>query len=191
MKRKTNPNSLAALEPYQWRPGTSGNPSGTRTGSWSVREHMLEMLGTEKTRSDLEVLLQDPNVPIAKHIAARRLVNAASSGRRFVVGKDGVTKPGALDPECGRDADRVLDRVDGKAVQKIEVTRRNEIDLPAMIREARAIAQQLGPVKVNAMIEGLQAKLAASEGHAIVDATATAIDDDPDAEALSKALDSV
>ena len=196
MKRKTNPNTLAALEPYKWRPGVSGNPKGTRSGSWSVREHMLQLLqqddeGKGHTRADLEAIAENPKSTGAKVIAARRLLNAMSSGKRFVIGKDGVMKEGSLDPECGRDADRVMDRTDGKAPQRIEVSHEQKIDLPAMIREAQAIARQLGPIKVNAMIEGLQAKLAASEGHALVDTTATPIDDDPDAEALSEALNSV
>ncbi len=55
MKRKTNPNSLVALEPYKWRPGVSGNPQGTRRGgSWTVRESVKQLLAAEDlTRGDL------------------------------------------------------------------------------------------------------------------------------------------
>ncbi len=178
-----HPQSLKNLTPRKsgqfQRKG--GNPRKRR-----VTIRMGEMLDAGVTVADLEVLVRNPNNLAVEMIAAQVLLTACTDPKRFVIGKDGKLRPAARDPECGRAADRVMDRLEGRAPQRIEVTRRTEgPSLPDVIREAQAIAKQLGPVKVNAMVEALQAKLAANEGHAIVDTTATAL---PVAQAMARTV---
>lgn len=67
-------------------------------------------------------------------------------------------------PLANADLERLLDRHVGRPKQSIEVTRKHEgPSLPDVIKEARAIAEQLGAVKVASMIERMEAEQSARD----------------------------
>jgi hypothetical protein len=65
--------------PTRWQPGTSGNPGGSRSaGAW-IGEWMNVLCG-EPSHALLAVIKNDDE-PVAKQIAARRLLGGRSEGR--------------------------------------------------------------------------------------------------------------
>ncbi len=117
------PHSLAALRPFP--PGVSGNPGGSRPGGAYVAEWLNQFLAESPdgepryARADLKAISNDPSASPAKAAAAGRVLRAMTRGERFVIGKDGETKPAALDPVPQRELDSILDRDLGRATERI------------------------------------------------------------------------
>ena len=110
-----------------WRKGESGNPEG-QGGAWSVTRWLsfflddapLERRGRPFTTQELMDVATDPEETPAKVLAARQILLAMEDPQRWVLDKDRNAKVGGYDPEPGRAFDRVLDRVEGKSVQRVE-----------------------------------------------------------------------
>lgn len=176
MTKGHHPNQLAGIRPHQFKPGVSGNPKGTvkRGDKWTAPQWLADWKGREITCADLEAIVKNRKTEHPYKVAAAvQALNGAKTGERWVLGKDGQLKIGALDPEPGRERERLSDRLVGKVRQEIQVTRINEgPSLPDVIREAMAIARQLGPVKVNAMIAGMKQQAEAASVCRMIDTTA-------------------
>ena len=88
-----------------------------------MSEHVSSLLaenadGTPRyTKADLEKIVEDEKAGPAEVIAAQWILNCMKDGKRWVVGKGGRLKPAALDPEPGRERERLGDRLEGKPTQ--------------------------------------------------------------------------
>ena len=102
--------SLAALanSPTTWRPGQSGNPSGTKTAGASYKEHINALAGKERTH--IASVARDQHAPAVQRMAAKTLLRALRDGYCKAV------------PMAANDLDRMADRTDGKPVQAVHVT---------------------------------------------------------------------
>ena len=223
-----HPNAIKNLKRFPR--GVSGNPSGSvRKGDkWTAPQWLADWKGREITCADLEAIVKNRKTEHPYKVAAAvQALNGAKTGERWVLDKDGTLKVGTIDPEPGRERERLSDRMVGKVRQEIQVTRINQPSLADLRQAALETARLLGPVVVNRMIERMQEKTA--KDHSIVNTTAEEVltaakntaaatvapadegdwsqegfnraaraaieslrePDDPDAEALSKALGSV
>jgi hypothetical protein len=72
------------------------------------------------TVAELEEVVKDPTQPPSRILAARRVLSACRDGRRYVKDKHGNVFEAGSDPEPGRDFDRIVDRMEGKPVARIE-----------------------------------------------------------------------
>ena len=120
-----HPNSLANLAP----PFASGpdNPQWERTsiGS-SIIKGMNQMSSWPQER--IRALADDESAPINKRLAAKSLVRSMS---------DDWAKNGK--PHAADDLDRVLDRTDGRAVQRVQVNTVETKDPDALRLELLAL----------------------------------------------------
>ena len=114
-----SPNSLANLTgpPY-------GAPGGGRSGRVSAGQSIIEHMNTMRDWPLLriEAVADDAAAGCSKRQAAKSLVRSMS---------DDWAKNGK--PHAADDLDRVLDRTDGKAVQRVQVDTR-EVKDPAALR---------------------------------------------------------
>jgi hypothetical protein len=118
---------------HRFQPGESGNPGGNRTaGAW-VAEHLNALVSAcergNLTAQDITRIRNDESESWARRTAAKLLLNALSEDEQA---------QGKLDP--GKDLDRIMDRTQGRAVQRAEV----HIDTPRapddLLAEARRAA---------------------------------------------------
>ena len=118
MARKMHPNSLANLaEPF----GKNGDhPGRPPNAGASIIEHINRMAMWDLSR--VQAAADDPKASCSKRQAAKSLVRSMS---------DEFAKNGR--PFAADDLDRVLDRTDGKPVQRVEVER-VEVKDPAALR---------------------------------------------------------
>lgn len=150
-RRKRNPNSNAALVPYQWKPGQSGNPRGRTTAGAAVGDWLNILCDVHDDgrpkyiRADIEAIVDDPNEAPAKVIAARQILHAMDSGEKFVRDRSGKLYPAGIDVNVGNAFDRVCDRTEGKPVARIHVQHHKAPDPAAMIAELRAALADLPP----------------------------------------------
>jgi hypothetical protein len=72
------------------------------------------------TVAELEEVVKDPTQPPSRILAAWRVLSACRDGRRYVKDKHGNVFEAGSDPEPGRDFDRIVDRMEGKPVARIE-----------------------------------------------------------------------
>ena len=94
-------NSLAAIEPYRFRAGQSGNPGGRAKGVVFPAEYLGSLVGM--TSDELEVIRDDTGEPASKRMAAGMIL-------------DGLD--GSISPRTRREAvAEVMDRTTGKAQQ--------------------------------------------------------------------------
>ena len=127
MSRGSNVNSRNNLRLNRWKPGQSGNPSGRPKGHVYPSNFLAGLLalhddGTPKyTEADLEAILKDPAAAPAMKLACRWIVTGLKSGERWVLGKDGKLKPGALDPTPLRALESLADRQEGRPTMKLEI----------------------------------------------------------------------
>ena len=140
-----HPNSLANLRP--WSPGQSGCPGGQRANGAYIAEWRNAMLAVNDdetpryTKADLEKIVEDDNAAPAKIIAARWILNCMLSGENWIVGKDGELMPARIDSEPGRERERLMDRIEGKPAQHVNVTQHPpslqslEAELGAMVAQ--------------------------------------------------------
>ena len=117
MARKMHPNSLANLaEPF----GLKGGPGRHKNAGASIIEHINRMSMWDLSR--VQAAADDPKASCSKRQAAKSLCRSMS---------DEFAKNGR--PFAADDLDRVLDRTDGKPVQRVEVER-VEVKDPAALR---------------------------------------------------------
>ena len=108
----------------RFEPGKSGNPGGSRKAGAYIRDWLNRL--AEWPLVELQRLVADPdNVPIAKLIAAQRLLDAAKSGS-----------------EGRANTELVIEHTDGKAVQRIETT---PVDNRSIQERMEALRKQLDP----------------------------------------------
>ena len=149
MPRGTHPNTRKALAEHAFKPGQSGNPAGRPSAGASIRDWLNIMC--EWTAKDLRVIAQDENEPAAKRAAAVRMLlscemNDLAAFSPFLEGKktlaelaeDGVdtskvksarVTPGPhgnsytieLHDRSGSEADRIMDRTEGKPKQAVDI----------------------------------------------------------------------
>ncbi len=140
-----HPSSLANLRP--WSPGQSGCPSGQRASGAYVAEWRNAMLGENDdgtaryTRADLEAVVADDAAPPAKIIAAVWILNCMKTGQNWVIGKDGKLMPARIDSEPGRERERLMDRIEGKPAQHVNVTQ-HAPSLQSLEAELRTMVAQ-------------------------------------------------
>lgn len=91
---------------YGFRKGESGNPAGRTPGIVHISEHIASLITL--TRGEVEAVLSDPLSPMARRIAARRILCADSDDR-----------------EAGQDFARLTDRLEGRPRTTIDVRQDN------------------------------------------------------------------
>jgi hypothetical protein len=102
-KRRISPASLAAIAPYSWQPGESGNPAGRPTKN-TVRGSLLEMLGKECQRDGekvtkaealarmvLDAAMGDKELKPTQLDAVRFLVEQIEGKPRQTIANEGVS----------------------------------------------------------------------------------------------------
>ena len=122
-RRGTHPRSLANLNP--WQPGQTGNPNGRRKGIVYAAEWMNAM--TDWPVEKVQAVLDDPDTPITKKTAARQLLKAVG------VNPDKAIPVPMTHKDEGDSADRVMDRTEGKPIQKTQVLIHDDRDLETQI----------------------------------------------------------
>ncbi len=144
--RGAHPNSVANLRP-PWAPGQSGCPGGQRANGAYIAEWRNAMLAVNDdetpryTKADLEKIVEDDNAAPAKIIAARWILNCMLSGENWIVGKDGELLPARIDSEPGRERERLMDRIEGKPAQHVNVTQ-HPPSLQSLEAELRTMVAQ-------------------------------------------------
>jgi len=114
------------LRPF--RPGQSGNPSGRRRGALYVQEWINIFLavhddGTPKfTREDIESVAVDPKSAPAAIIGANRVLLAMESGAKYAVDRWGKAHYVGMDSGPGIAFEQIMDYLDGKPTQRMQVT---------------------------------------------------------------------
>ena len=156
--RGAHPNSVANLRP-PWAPGQSGCPGGQRANGAYIAEWRNAMLAVNDdetpryTKADLEKIVEDDNAAPAKIIAARLILNCMLSGENWIVGKDGELMPAKIDSEPGRERERLMDRIEGKPAQHVNVTQ-HPPSLQSLEAELRTMVAQdpTLPGRIRAML---------------------------------------
>ena len=153
--RGSHPNSRANLQRGQrFKPGFDPR----RAMPTNVGESLLHWMSVLEEQDDqglarydeacLKTIISDGKLSRTKRAAAAHLMRLTSE--EFA--KNGL-------PFANADLERLLDRTVGRPKQSIEVTRRVEgPSLPDIIKEAQAIAKQLGATVVNRMVKDMEAQ---------------------------------
>ena len=130
-------------------------------GRQSVTVELNDLLhiqtdGTPRyTVAQLEEVVKDASQPPARILAARRVLSACRDGRRYVKDKHGNVFEAGSDPEPGRDFDRIVDRMEGKPLARVEHDtgpNRNAEQIKAeLLRLVSANPQLLGILQMKAL----------------------------------------
>lgn len=113
--------ALANLDPFV-ADDPRINRQGRQRGGLYVSEWINLYLSGRYTRDDLEEIAEHSEQP-AQVIAAQQVLMAMKDPARFVLTKRGDPVPTTADTEPGRAFDRIMDRVIGKPVASVHITR--------------------------------------------------------------------
>ena len=118
------------IGPTIYPPGMSGNPEGRAVGTtWSVRGHLMHLLA-RSPEEVMRILDRDAaKVPIAKLIAARRIMEACQEGT------DGLAA-----------AKLVMEHTDGKPTERIQL----------QVRDTRSVEDRMAAIRarLESVLEG-------------------------------------
>ena len=106
--RTMHPNSLAAIEPYQWQTGQSGNVNGRKTLGAALKTCLNAM--EAMTITEVQAIARDKQRSVTWRAAAKRVLGMMRDGFHNHI------------PLAGSDFDRCSDRTDGKPIQAVHVT---------------------------------------------------------------------
>ena len=129
-RRGTHPNSLANLAP-PIQPGEVRNPKGRSAKVFYPSEWMRIMTGWKVAQ--LDAVLDDPKAPAGKLIAARQVRLAVETGADIPIAV------------VGDSADRVMDRTEGRPIQKTQVQIHDDRDLETQIDAFFVRIRRLSP----------------------------------------------
>lgn len=111
-------NSIAAIGPYQWQPGQSGNVNGRKTLGAALKTCLNAM--QEMTIAEVQAIARDKKRSVTWRAAAKRVLGMLRDGWHNHI------------PVAGSDFDRCSDRTDGRPHQSVHVHRTDE-QMPAAI----------------------------------------------------------
>ena len=112
-------NPADRLVSYRFKPGNPGRPKGCDSPSQFLRG----ILSGECTRESLEALVAGSRTHPLRVAFARELLASCADRQRYAIDRGGKACAAGLDPEPGRALARIVDRLEGTAIRRVDLVR--------------------------------------------------------------------